>query len=67
MAAGERLRWVPCSMVGLIAPCRNQRVLALGNDYLDDEIGLEIVAMERSGKLIAEEDDSLGIVDYRLS
>ena len=67
ITAGERLRWVPCSMVGLVAPCRNQRVLALGNDFLDDDIGLEVVAMERSGKLIANEDDVLKICDYSLA
>jgi hypothetical protein len=54
-------------MVGLVAPCRNQRVLALGNDFLDDDIGLEVVAMERSGKLIANEDDVLKICDYSLA
>lgn len=47
MQAGEKLRWVPCSMLNVKARCRSQRMLMLGDDVLDEESGLEVVAAER--------------------
>jgi hypothetical protein len=65
IASGERLRWVPCSMLGVKTRCKTERMLRLGNDTLSDCDGLKLMDVINSGRLVATERED-GICDYEL-
>ncbi len=54
-------------MIGLRSPCKGQRILVLGNDFLDDDSGIEVVILERKGIIIEIEYRDSSIIDYRLA
>lgn len=67
MNAGERLRWVVGSMIGLNP---KERYLRLGNDMLTDDEGCEVMALERTGKIRRTKRDPenrSAVIDYEVT
>jgi hypothetical protein len=68
MAAGERLRWIPRSMLGLDKPYMPKvRELLLGKNMLCEESIVDAMELVIDGKIDNIEDEDTGICDYVLS
>lgn len=66
MASGEKLRWVPLSMIAHLEYETDYRVLCIGNDFLD-ESEFDVGDLENNGEIASVEDEETGICDYFLA